>query len=180
MCHVTNCNPNTLHLFKLFNIDFVNIFKFIDVTLLPFRGLIIGSIDKMHVLSHRFSFPCLLHPKHGSGSPGILFASSFLDIARGSEVWMQIEEHNRHFASLTEEFGIPSVWLQETEGLRSHGNRRQTHACMIYRLPWLLTCLDNMRWWQFWKICLKYSTGLFCFGRQPQANKIVAFDPLWR
>jgi len=28
---------------------------------------------------------------------------------------MQIDEHNRHFASLTEEFGIPSVWLQETE-----------------------------------------------------------------
>lgn len=136
--------------------------SYFDATSLRFIYLkIMSSVHQMHVLLHRFSFPSLMLPKHGSGSPGILLASSFLDIPRGSEVWMQRDEHNRRFASLTEEFGVTSVWLQETEALHSHGNRRQTHACMIYRLPRLLSWLDNITWCQFWKICLKYSTGCF-------------------
>lgn len=127
-----------------------------------------------------FSFPSLLLSKHGSGSPGILLAGSFLDISRGSEVWMQRDEHNRRFASLTEESGITSVWLQETEALHSHGNRRQTHGWMIYRLPRLLSSLDNITWCQFWKICLKYSTGGFVLADDLVTNKFMVFDPLWR
>lgn len=139
----------------------------------------------MHVWLHRFSFPSLLLPKHGSDSPGILLAGSFLDIPRGSEVRMRKDEHNRRFASLTEEFGITSVWLQETEALHSHGNRRQTHVCMIYWLPRILSGWDNITWRQFKKICLKYATGCFVLAdnlRQislwsliPCGNKIFLF-----
>lgn len=139
-----------------------------------------GSVHQIHVLLNRFSFPSLLLPKHGSCSPGILLASSFLNIPRGSEVWMQRDEHNRRFASLTEEFGVTSVWLQETEALHSHGNRRQAHVCMIYWLPRLLSCLDNITWCQFWKICLKYSTGCFALADNLMTYKFMVFDPLWR
>lgn len=149
---------NLEFLSKLFLYIYINIsfdcFKIshFDATSLQFMYLnIMGSVYQMHFMLHRFSFPSLLLPKHGSGSPGILLASSFLDIPRGSEVWMQRDEHNRRFASLTEEFGITLVLLQETEAFHSRGNRRQTHVCMIYRLLRLLSCLDNITWCQFWK-----------------------------